>query len=159
MLSIHWSMLLLSSEVHPHKSLHCIYSVLLMFLEVPPTYIHISCILCCFYPGNTHLCCSHPRSTHSSIHMHTLRKCSAPTLGVNTKNICHQPILFPSSNKAPVTSLNTLYWYSSIKRLGCSLKKKRKEEEKEDKCPKKKKWAAQVLSKVYRVPNKGGIYS
>ena len=87
---------------YPQKYAH-IYSMLLLFLEVPPTYIHTLCILCCFYPRNMHLCCCHLGSTHSSIHMHplhTLRKCSTPTLAVNTKNICCHPIIFLSSNKA-----------------------------------------------------------
>jgi hypothetical protein len=73
--------------------------------------------------------------------LHSFRKWSTPTLGVNTTDICCHPILFPSSNKALVTSVNTPYWYSSIKRLGCSKKenKKKRENKKEDKCPKKEK--------------------
>ena len=104
-----------------HRSMHPFYkcyihSVLLLSLEVPPTYrststtycaistleirtyaapilgVRILHILCCLYPGDTHLCCSYTGSTHPSIHpsiytyaiyFTSSRKGSTPILGVN----------------------------------------------------------------------------
>jgi len=112
-----------------------IHYVLLLFLEVQPTYTHYN--LSCFYPRNTHWCCSYPRSTHSFIHSpihisHPLRKCSTPTLGGNTqKNIhCHYVYSY-LSNKALVILVDTPFYYQCIKRVGWSLKnEKRKKEDK-----------------------------
>jgi len=127
--------------------IHHIHYVLLLFLEVPPTYTHYT--LCYFYPRDTHLCCFYPRSTHSSIHHpHTFHIYLENVLllhweGIPKNTHCHY-VLFYLSNKALVISVDTSYCYQCIKRVGSSLKNEKRK--KEDKVPNsKEKKESQVL--------------
>ena len=104
--------------------IHHTHYVLLLFLEVPPTYTHYT--LCCFYPRDTHLCCSYPRSTHTTIHIpHPLRKCFTPTVGEDTQK--YPLCLIPLIHKAVVIAVDTPYCYRCIKRVGWSIKKEKRE--------------------------------
>ena len=110
--------------------IHHIPYVLLLFLEVPPTYTHYT--LCCFYPRDTHRCCSYPGSTHSFSNPYTFHIYLESVLllhweGIHKNIHCHYD-LFYLSNKALVISVHTPFYYQCIKRVGWSLKKWEKKE-------------------------------
>jgi len=115
--------------------------VLLLFLEVPPTYTHYT--LCHFYPRDTHPCCSYPGSMHFFIHPHTFHIHLGNIL---LKNIHGHYVLFYLSNKAPVILVDTPCYYQCIRRDGWSLKKwEKKERGQKSQCKRKEKKDSQVL--------------